>query len=145
MRIEDLPQVMEIASGLREAAQWPRSAYVHALDPEATPARVALVAEGLQAGTSGFLIAVLIPPQAELETIAVVPAAQRRGIGARLLAALFDYLKKSQISEVMLEVRESNRTARAFYASTGFRETGRRAGYYHEPKEDAVLLTRSNF
>jgi len=142
--MEDVPQVMAIASGLREAAQWPQSAYAHALDPEATPARIALVAEDRQAGISGFLITVLIPPQAELETIAVAPAAQRQGIGAQLWAALFDLVKKNQITEVMLEVRESNHAARAFYASSGFRETGRRAGYYHEPKEDAVLLSRSD-
>jgi [ribosomal protein S18]-alanine N-acetyltransferase len=143
MRLNDVPRVIEIASGLPEAPQWKEAVYANALDPESTPARIALVSEDTEGGISGFLITVLIPPVAELETIAVVRAAQRKGVGARLFAALFDVLKRQQISEVMLEVRESNHGARAFYSFAGFVETGRRTGYYSEPKEDAILLSRS--
>ena len=38
------------------------------------------------------------------------------------------------------EVRESNRAAVNLYRSAGFREIGRRRGYYHNPPEDAILM-----
>ena len=142
MRLGDIPGVMSIADSLPEAPRWPESAYVRALDPEVQPARICLVADDPGADVAGFLITVLIPPQAELETIAVARRAQRRGWGAGLLANLLVRLKDLHITEVMLEVRESNDSARRFYAAAGFRETGCRPGYYSDPKEDAVLLAR---
>ena len=143
MRRGDISVVIGIAASLPGAAHWPQNVYVEMLAPDAVPARVALVADDPLAGVVGFLVAVLIPPRAELESIAVVTHTQRQGIGARLLAELLAVLKKIQITEVMLEVRESNRPARAFYASAGFVEAGRRTGYYCDPTEDAILLQRS--
>ena len=40
---------------------------------------------------------------------------------------------------VFLEVRESNRAARALYEKWAFLESGRRRGYYKDPEEDAIL------
>ena len=39
-----------------------------------------------------------------------------------------------------LEVRASNGVALALYARFGFREVGRRRGYYRRPVEDAVVM-----
>jgi [ribosomal protein S18]-alanine N-acetyltransferase len=142
MQPADIPRAMEIAAGLPEAPRWPWNAYTRALDPEAIPARIAMVADDPAGGVAGFIVAALIPPQGELETIAVIRTAQRRGLGAALLAELFATLKNRHITEVMLEVRESNGAAREFYAAAGFQETGRRPAYYADPKEDAVLLAR---
>jgi ribosomal-protein-alanine N-acetyltransferase len=44
------------------------------------------------------------------------------------------------VEEVYLEVRESNQSAQALYLSSGFRPVGQRAGYYRNPKEDALVL-----
>lgn len=142
MRPDDLPKVLEIASGLPEAPQWAESAYEKVLDPEAIPARIGLIAEHPETGVSGFAITVLIPPQAELESIAVAADCQRQGIGGHLVSELLSMLRKRGISEVILEVRESNLRARRFYALTGFAETGRRRAYYTQPEEDAILLSR---
>ena len=138
----DIARVMEIANHLDLAPHWPAEVYVQALDPRAVPQRVALVADYPQAGVLGFLVAVLIPPQTELETIVVATEAQRQGIARRLFGEFRAILQERHITEVMLEVRESNRAARAFYRSLDFIETGRRAGYYAHPKEDAILLER---
>lgn len=143
MRPDDIPQVIEIADALRDAPHWPPMVYVEALGPDAVAPRIVVVADDPEAGIVAFLMTVLIPPQAELESIAVAEKVQRQGIGARLLAELFAVMKTKQITEVMLEVRESNHPARAFYAAAGFTETGRRTGYYSDPKEDAILLRRS--
>jgi ribosomal-protein-alanine acetyltransferase len=142
MSAAEVDRVMELARRLKEAPAWPASAYLAALDPQAAPRRIALVAAESESGAlGGFLVAALLPPQGELETIAVVPEARRRGVGRRLFAALVEELKTEGVAEVILEVRASNRAARAFYASLGFAETGRRPRYYEHPQEDALLLT----
>src|SRR5579859_1380563 len=142
MRSEDVTHVLEIADSLAKAPHWARDAYVNALDPAARPVRIALVADDPSEGLIGFLVTVMVPPQAELETIAVSKQAQRQGIAGLLFAELHAILKKLQITEVMLEVRESNSTAQAFYGSLGFVQAGRRQAYYADPKEDAILLQR---
>ena len=143
MRPDDIDRVIEIAHTLPDAPRWPHDLYARALDPGAFPARIALAAENSQPELVGFLVAVLIPPQAELETVAVAKETQKQGIATRLFTELIAILCRRQITEVMLEVRESNHAARSFYHSLRFFETGRRPGYYSDPKEDAILLQRS--
>lgn len=141
----DLDSVIEIAGSLKEAPRWPRSAYLAAVDTEAECRRIALVAEEPGSGDiTGFAVASLLPPQAELEMIAVAPAAQRHGLARHLFAALATELVSAGISEIMLEVRVSNGAALGLYRQLGFAETGRRPCYYHDPVEDAVLM-RLNF
>jgi ribosomal-protein-alanine acetyltransferase len=142
MRPDDVSQVVRIADTLGEAPHWAPDRYARALDPSSVPRRIALVAEDPGAGITGFLVTVLIPPQAELETIAVDKPAQRQGIARRLFAALTAAMIEMCVTEILLEVRESNHPARALYASLGFLETGRRRAYYSDPEEDAILLHR---
>ena len=142
MRVGDVLRVVAMADSLDQAPRWTAETYARALDPAGGPRRIALVAEDPEGDIAGFLVTVLIPPQAELETIAVGKTAQRQGIGRRLYAALFAALDPLGITEIVLEVRESNVPARGLYASLGFAETGRRSGYYSDPREDAILLRR---
>lgn len=142
MRAADVAEVVNIAAGLPEAPHWPEDVYIRALEPGSVPERIALVAECPQGYIVGFLITVLIPPQAELEAIAVAQDAQRQGIAACLFHALLAILRDRRVTEVMLEVRESNHPARTFYRSVHCTETARRTGYYDDPKEDAILLHR---
>ena len=135
----DLDRVMEVAESLKEAPQWPRTAFERALDPVAQPRRIALVAEAVGA-VAGFAVASLLPPEAELETIAVASKAQRQGLAQRLFAELAAELVAVRIADVFLEVRASNQPALGLYRGLGFAETGRRVRYYHDPVEDAVLM-----
>lgn len=137
----DLDRVMEIAESLRDAPQWPRCAYLAALEPEAAPPRIAMVVEEPAAGmVAGFAVASLLPPEAELESIAVSLALQRRGLALQLFRALVDGFRLARIDEVLLELRASNRPALGLYRTLGFVDAGRRSRYYQEPVEDAVLL-----
>jgi ribosomal-protein-alanine N-acetyltransferase len=141
MALADVERVIEIAQSLKDAPHWPHSAYLAALDHEAAPHRIALVAEAPETGAiAGFAVASLLPPQAELETIAVAAENQRRSIAHRLFAAIVEELRTARVNEVLLEVRASNSPALAFYRTVGFIETGRRPRYYADPVEDAVLL-----
>jgi ribosomal-protein-alanine N-acetyltransferase len=141
MSAADLPQAMEIAAALKEAPHWPLSVYQNALDPSSPLRRVSLVAaDGASGAVVGFAIAGLIPPEAELETIAVEAGSQRRGVGRRLLVAVVDAIKLAGARELWLEVRVSNTAAIQLYRQNGFEERGRRSHYYVDPVEDAVLM-----
>lgn len=117
----DLARAMAIAASLPDAPQWPESAYRAALNPESTPRRIALVAADSQAGdVLGLAVASLLPPQAELETIAVASGSQRRGLGGQLFDELASQLRAAEVVELDLEVRASNHPALSFYRSLGF-------------------------
>jgi ribosomal-protein-alanine N-acetyltransferase len=138
----DLDRVIEIERSLKQAPHWPLTAWISALDPLGSPQRIALVATDPGTGkVAAFAVASLLPPQAELETIAVAPEAQRRGLARFFFAALANELKTRQVTEVCLEVRASNWPALALYRHLGFVETARRPRYYTDPVEDAVLLS----
>jgi ribosomal-protein-alanine N-acetyltransferase len=141
MAASDLDRVLAMARRLPEAPHWQQSAWLSALNPDSAPRRIALVAAGPQPGSiHGFAVASLLPPQAELETIAVDPESQRLGLGKSLFQALAAELKAAGVGELQLEVRTSNRPAQSFYRALGFVETGRRKAYYADPIEDAVLM-----
>jgi ribosomal-protein-alanine N-acetyltransferase len=145
MTAAGLDGVLAIAQGLPQAPHWPQSAWMNAInsqfEPESTPRRIALIAADPQSGSIlGFAVANLLPPQAELETIAVAAESQRLGLGARIFQALAADLKAAGVNELVLEARASNRPALAFYRALGFVETGLRTAYYADPIEDAVLM-----
>lgn len=135
----DLERVVAIAASLRDAPQWPRSAYEDAIAADGGLRRIALVAE-MAGQIAGFSMASVVVAQVELESIAVVESAQRCGIGAELLRATMREAKSLGAHEMVLEVRESNIGAAALYAKAGFGVMGRRPGYYSNPVEDAILL-----
>ena len=76
-----------------------------------------------------------------INNVAVRPDCRRMGIATALLEALRRQGAEKGLSFLTLEVRESNRGARALYAGLGFAEAGQRRGYYLHPKEDAIIMT----
>lgn len=135
----DLDRVIEIADSLTTAPQWERAVYAAAIEPDAEPRRIVLVAE-IGGEVAGFVVCVLIADTAEIESIVVSGKAQRRGVGRALLARLIGDLQTAGAKALQLEVRESNGSAIGLYERMGFRETGRRRGYYLVPVEDALIF-----
>jgi [ribosomal protein S18]-alanine N-acetyltransferase len=140
----DLDQVMAIAAGLKDAPHWPQSAYIAALHAGFSPRRIALVfADAQSDSVAGFAVAILLPPQAELESIGVRSHEQRKGIGSKLIGRLVHELRLAAVSELMLEVRASNLAGIAFYQALGWSQSGVRPRYYADPEEDAILMSLS--
>lgn len=79
---------------------------------------------------------------ADMMNLAVDPQYRRQGIGRRLITELIDRLKRNDVSCLTLEVRMSNTFAIALYDDMGFVEVGRRPAYYHNPREDALILRK---
>jgi [ribosomal protein S18]-alanine N-acetyltransferase len=76
---------------------------------------------------------------AELQRIAVDGAYRRRGLAGELLTAVESRAAADGATRLLLEVREDNTTAAAFYESRGFVEVGRRRGYYRDGAAAVVL------
>jgi len=92
-----------------------------------------------KAQVQGFIIARAIGVEWEIENIALAGPARRRGLGTRLLGEFLDLARAQGAEAVFLEVRESNRAARALYEKWSFMRSGRRQKYYKDPEEDAIL------
>lgn len=89
----------------------------------------------------GFALWRALAGETELLTIAVAPAQQGRGIGARIMRAwMADAARVSDTA--FLEVAADNARACALYAACGFETVARRAGYYARPdgKADALVM-----
>jgi ribosomal-protein-alanine N-acetyltransferase len=93
-------------------------------------------------GLLGYVVALVVGPEAEIADLAVSPEARRRGIGRALLERVVAELEIAAATAVYLEVRESNHAARTLYETSGFDVVGRRRGYYRHPPEDALVLRR---
>jgi [ribosomal protein S18]-alanine N-acetyltransferase len=139
----DIDAVMTIAADLPGAPHWPRSSYEAIFAPGSSPQHIAIVAHTSALDIVGFAIASVLPPQAELESIAVPSHFQRQGLAGRLFTALQASLRAHNCSQILLEVRQSNHAALALYRALGFSQTALRPAYYSNPVEDAILMARS--
>ncbi len=93
----------------------------------------------------GFVLCQFTADEAEILSIGVAAAAQRKGIGALLLQALLLHLREQGAKQLMLEVADDNRPAIALYEAFDFMETGRRKNYYTSGRArpgDAVIMCR---
>lgn len=91
----------------------------------------------------GFILIRAVAGEAEILTLAVRPAARRRGLGGRLVGEGAVEAAARGATRLFLEVAADNAAARALYAQAGFAEAGRRPGYYAGPdgaRRDALLL-----
>src|SRR5690606_29909868 len=89
---------------------------------------------------AGYVIGRAVVGTVEILNIAVLPQWRHRRVGRQLLEAGLEVRAARGAEEVFLEVRESNAGALALYQDAGFRTVGQRAGYYRNPKEDALIL-----
>ncbi|MGB5559099.1 MAG: ribosomal protein S18-alanine N-acetyltransferase [Paracoccaceae bacterium] len=99
----------------------------------------------LVGGADGFALGRVIVDEAELLTIAVAPERRREGRGQRLLSDLEQAVRAHGATTCFLEVAADNSAAVALYHAAGYRETGRRRGYYRQPggaAQDALILSR---
>jgi ribosomal-protein-alanine N-acetyltransferase len=101
------------------------------------------VAVGAGEAVLGYAVAWYVADEAEIANLAVAPHARRRGVGAVLLDRILAAAAVFGAKTVFLEVRESNVGARKLYEARQFEIAGRRAKYYRQPEEDALIMRRS--
>jgi ribosomal-protein-alanine N-acetyltransferase len=90
----------------------------------------------------GFVLSRMVPPEAEILSIAVASSRRGKGLAGQLLQIHLRRLAALGIGAVFLEVGEQNVPARRLYRRAGFREVGRREAYYSAEKGSAALVLR---
>ena len=132
----DLDRVLEI-----EAASfgdpWPRSEFEGGIRSEAPP-----IVAVCEAQLVGYLCSLAAATETHITNIAVDAAWQKRGIGTLLVKTCIVHAARGSCRWIYLDVRPSNRAARALYERLGFVEIFRRQSYYIRPREDSLVLAR---
>ena len=124
---EDLEAVAEIQEASPGAAHWRVADYLE------QDFRVAIEENCVV----GYLVArTLAADEREILNLAVAPEFRRKGVARALLDSVLEGFRGA----VFLEVRESNGIAREFYKSLGFKELSKRARYYDNPPETAIVM-----
>ena len=90
----------------------------------------------------GYVGSQAVLGESDMMNLAVRPDCRRRGIGRALVEALCEALRAEKAVSLTLEVRASNKPAKALYAALGFASVGRRPRYYSRPTEDAELFRK---
>ena len=90
----------------------------------------------------GYLVCSRYDTVWHIMNIAVDEPRRRLGIASVLLERLFERADRPG-AQFTLEVRLSNEPAIALYERFGFQSSGLRRGYYHDNKEDALIMWRT--
>ena len=88
----------------------------------------------------GYATASVVADIAELQRIAVDRGHRRTGLATALLEGVLSLARGGGADRLLLEVREDNAGALAFYAAAGFVEIDRRRRYYRDGATAVVLL-----
>lgn len=139
--LEDLPEIAKL-HGECFADAWSVEFLGRLL---AQPGAFSLIAmEGRR--LVGFVIARANAGEAEILSLGVRPSSRRQGFAAALVRSAMERAIVSGALEIFLEVSVENVAALALYGRLGFREVGRRSGYYQGPSgpvADALVLRHS--
>jgi ribosomal protein S18 acetylase RimI-like enzyme len=139
-RLGDAPRIANLSRTLIEAGlpwSWtPRRVAAH------MRLREHLTVIAVNGGElAGFVLAQFGSRSVHLSLLGVAQAYQRHGLGRQLVSWVEESASVAGLFLMQLEVRAGNRQALRFYASLGYRETSRSAGYY-SGVEDAIRLER---
>jgi ribosomal-protein-alanine N-acetyltransferase len=144
MRWWDVEAVQALDAELFGPTAWTAAVFWSEL--AAGPTRWYVVAESIGpdhprplAGYAGLLVP---GPEADVQTLAVAPSAQGRGVGTRLLRALTERAVASGARSLLLEVRADNAPAIALYEREGFERISVRRRYYQPGDVDAWIMQR---
>ena len=132
----DLPQVIAIE---RRAFPTPWSLAMFVLELS-KPSGICLAATRDER-VAGYLVCSRYDRVWHVMNVAVDDRQLRQGIATALLTKLFEIADRPG-EQYTLEVRESNLGAITLYERFGFKSAGLRPGYYHDNKEDAVIMWR---
>jgi ribosomal-protein-alanine N-acetyltransferase len=138
MRWWDVERVVALERELFGATAWTAEAFWSELAHPDN--RAYLVAEGADGGLLGYAGLMTSGAEADVQTLAVAPSAQGRGLGGTLLEALVERAAKDGATSMLLEVRADNAPAIALYERHGFDRIAVRRRYYQPGDVDAWVL-----
>jgi ribosomal-protein-alanine N-acetyltransferase len=120
---------------------WTHAMYVAELEHREV-SRI-LLARGDRGRTIGFCSFWRVLDELHINNLAVLPEHRGQGVASALLRRVLEDAAADGAARALLEVRRSNDAALRLYRRFGFAVTAVRRGYYTQPDEDALVLTRS--
>ena len=135
MRWPDIEPVHRLESELFTVDPWSIEQFWSELAQQSRAYAVAVDGERIIGYAGAFLLA----PDSDVQTIAVSPRDQGRGVGAILLTWLIEQAVAQGCRQMLLEVRSDNVPAIAMYERFGFERISVRRDYY-ERGIDAVIM-----
>ncbi|MEA2400143.1 MAG: [ribosomal protein S18]-alanine N-acetyltransferase [Thermoleophilaceae bacterium] len=133
----DLPQVIAIE---RRAFPTPWSLAMFVLELS-KPSGICLAAT-IDERIVGYVVCSRYDTVWHVMNVAVDDRMLRQGIASTLMERLFELADRPN-EQYTLEVRTSNDPAIRLYESFEFRAAGRRRAYYHDNREDALIMWRT--
>ena len=138
MTKDHVAQVAELEKVCFGSAAWSENSVASEVD---NPLSIWLVAVE-DAEVLGYVGSQTVMDETDMMNIAVHPDYRCRGIAEELVNTLVTALKEKGSHCLTLEVRASNAPAIRLYEKHGFLQVGLRKNYYHNPKEDALILRK---
>ena len=140
MTLTDLPEVLAIERS-SFSTPWSRANFEGEMEKTYSHLKVArLSASGKARPVLGYICYWRVADEIQIANLAVHIGHRRRGVGGSLLlnACGLGYSAGARLA--VLEVRESNKGARALYEGLGFVAVQVRPHYYPEYRENALVL-----
>lgn len=117
---------------------WSKNAFEESMAYEHTIFLVAILKDTNE--PIGYIGMYKIFNEGDITNIAVKPQYRGMGIGKALMREIIDRARELEISQLMLEVRESNQAAIGLYKEMGFENAGIRKNFYELPLENAIVM-----
>jgi ribosomal-protein-alanine N-acetyltransferase len=93
----------------------------------------------------GLFSASVVIDEVQIDNVAVLERFRRKGIASSLITEGLSIAYQRGARSAVLEVRSANLPARLLYERHGFLISGIRRDYYHDPSDDALIMTREIF
>ena len=139
MKKEDIAQVAEMEKEIF-SIPWSEKSFYDSLSNENTLYVVAQEGD-IIAAYSGMYLSW---KEGNITNVAVGKKYRRKHIASRLITFLLEEAKERGITDVTLEVRETNVPAICLYETLGFAEAGIRKNFYEKPTENALIMWKHN-
>ncbi|QVQ55040.1 ribosomal protein S18-alanine N-acetyltransferase [Spiractinospora alimapuensis] len=141
MHADDLPRVLDLERRLFPADSWSTSMFRDELRADGRYYQVAEIVdpEPDQPAVIGYAGLRYVPPEGDVQTIAVHERWWGSGVGTALLTALLTEAERLAVTDVFLDVRSDNPRAQRLYQWFGFTEIGVRRGYYRDGVDSVVM------
>ncbi|GAA4342907.1 ribosomal protein S18-alanine N-acetyltransferase [Kangiella taiwanensis] len=139
LEVIDLEQVVTIE---QEAHEYPWKKSIHLSCIEQEYPSLVLEREGQ---ILAYVIFNYLYDECHLMNITTQSSHQGQGIATQLIQSLYSHAKLAGMKSVLLEVRESNQPAIAFYQRQQFEVIGQRLGYYPATggREAAIVMRKA--
>lgn len=137
MTTDDVPAVMVLERALFPEDAWSEGMLRDEFGETASRHYVVAESDGAVVGYAGLRF---VPPEGDVQTMAVTESVWGQGVGRALLTELLNQAEARGVTHMFLEVRSDNPRAQDLYKRFGFEAIGVRRGYYKGA--DAIVMRR---